>query len=140
MIFPMPEVKQLVLDRERIGTYRIISRYVLENAEFKAVERAAEDMLVELVSEVLTERVVNESQGIGYEVPASWWQHFKDTYRNTWWLRRLVKRRPVVWSSYTKTVTFNAKRLYPNADVPKQITPLGRPIIYETVTETDWTQ
>lgn len=138
MIYDMPEVKQLILHRERIATYRVIARYVLDNAEFHAIERAAEDMTVELVSEVLRERVVGETQTAELDVPASWWQHFKQTYKDSRLLRRFVRRYPVKVTTLKKTVTFQRYFHYPNADVVMPPTPLGRPIVYETVGQSDW--
>lgn len=138
MIYPMPEVKQHLLERTRVSNYRIIARYVWENTEFHAVERAAEDMLIELVSEVLCERVVGETQTVELNVPASWWQVFKQTYQKSRLFGWFVRQHPVKFQTLKKTVTFQRYHTYPNADIPKQITPLGRPIIYETTSQTEW--
>ena len=133
-----PEITRRVLEREQIGTYRTISRYVLTNAKFKVVEDEAVGMMVELVSEVLTERIAKETHDVSIDVPATWWQHFKLSYMNNRFMRRFIRRYPVKLRAWSKTVFFDAKRLYPNADIPKQVTPLGRPIMFETISETDW--
>jgi len=133
---PMPEVKRRVLDRERIGAYRLISRYVLENAQYELIEQEATGLMIQLVSEVLTEKIAQEDHEVTYNPPATWWQFFKATYREQWWMRRFVKRYPVKRATVRKIVHFEAKRNYPNADIPP--TPLNRPIVVETVSETAW--
>jgi hypothetical protein len=30
-------------------------------------------------------------------VPLTWWDHFKYTYRLTWWLKRFVNRHPIMY-------------------------------------------
>lgn len=139
--FPMPDsavIQRKILDRQPVGTYQTIARYVLQNAELKIVEDVAHGMLMQLVSEVLKERVVGETQTVHLYVPASWWQHFKETYKDSRLFGWFVRKHPVVKTKLEKTVTFQRYFTYPNADVPKQVTPLGRPIIYETVSQSDW--
>lgn len=131
-------IKRRVLDRERVGAYRVISRYVLDNAEFELIEREAHGLMVQLVSEVLTERLVDEIQTVHLDVPASWWDAFKQTYGASWWLRRFVRRYPVKLTRLSNDVRFERYARYPNADIPKQVTPLGRPIIFETTNKSGW--
>src|SRR5690349_13958170 len=82
MIIPDgPELTRRVLNRERIGTYRVISRYALDNAEYELIDREAHGLMVQLVSEVLTERIAHEKHVVNFEVPKTWWQHFKHDHR-----------------------------------------------------------
>ena len=131
-------IKRKVLQRERVSAYRMISRYVLDNAEYELIDHEAHGLMVQLVSEVLTERIVKETHDVSIDVPATWWQHFKLSYMNNRFMRRFIRRYPVKLRAWSKTVFFDAKRLYPNADIPKQVTPLGRPIMFETIGESDW--
>lgn len=41
---------------------------------------------------------------------ATWWDHFKDTYRARWWLRALVQRRPPQYIDQTVTVHVDKER------------------------------
>lgn len=132
------EIKRRVLNRERVGVHRAISRYVLENAQFEVIEDEAYGMLLRLVSEVLTERIVSETQTVHLDVPASWWDAFKQTYSDSWWLRRFVRRYPVKLTRLSNDVRFERYARYPNADIPKQVTPLGRPIIFEATNKSGW--
>ena len=133
-----PEITRRVLNRECISTYRVISRYVIANANFRVVEDEAAGMVVQLVSEVLTEKITGESKTVRLDIPASWWESFKQTFSDSWWLRRFVKRYPVKMTTLENTVTFERYARYPNADVPEQVTPLGRPIYFEDITQTGW--
>lgn len=69
---------------------------------------------------------------------ATWWDHFKDTYRQRWWLRALVRRHPVRYVSIPHTrkieLTVEAYRKYPEAKlrIPED---LG-PVVYQVDT---WT-
>ena len=40
-------IKRKVLQRERVSDYRMISRYVLENAEYKLIDDEARGLMVE---------------------------------------------------------------------------------------------
>ena len=131
-------IKRKVLQRERVGAYRMISRYVLDNAEYELIDHLAHGLMVQLVSEVLTERIAPEKHVVSFEVPKTWWQHFKHDHRDRFGFRWLIKRWPIVYDHWRKTVEFDAKKLYPNADIPRQVTPLGRPIMFETIGESDW--
>ena len=132
------EIKQRVLRREGVGAYRVISRYALDHARFELVEDEAHGLLVRLVSEVLRERFVSEVQTAELRVPATWWDHFKVDHGHRWFMRRFVRRFPVKWTVWSKRVYFDLYNTYPNADVNLPPGPLGRPIIYETTSQSDW--
>lgn len=63
---------------------------------------------------------------------ATWWDHFKDTYRSRWWLRALVRRRPVCYVSipHTRRVTLDveAYRTFPQDGLrwPEELGPEHR--------------
>lgn len=67
--------------------------------------------------------------------PATWWDHFKLTYGHRWWLRALVRRRPVrtverlQFRNVHVTATFDLDRyrLYPRASA-SIVRHLGEPV------------
>jgi hypothetical protein len=140
MILPDgPELMRRVLNRQRIGTYRVVSRYVLENAELELVENEVGNLVFQLISEVLTEHITGDSKTVRLDVPASWWQNFKETYKDFWGFRLFVKRYPPKMETLENTVTFDRYARYPNADVPVQpLAGLGRPIFVESINQTGW--
>lgn len=79
------------------------------------------------------------------KVPASWWQHFKWTYHDRWWLRWFVNRWQVRLSdveymldkrvTIPVAMTFERYATYPQADLAIPHHRLGEPVIFERVVE-----
>lgn len=89
-------------------------------------------LVVKLEREVLTEKleprtITRKKYAISY-VPDTWWDHFKYTYRNRWWLPKFLKR----WNKrkVVTPVTFKVKvepmLLFPELEVPSP--EWGKPI------------
>jgi len=133
-----PVIKQRVLNRQEVGTYGVISRYVFQNANYNVIEDELTGLMVRLVSEVLTEHIVSETQTAELDVPASWWQHFKQDHRDRWFMRRFVRRWPVAYTTWQTEVRFSRYATYPNADVKMPPSPLGRPVYVESIGFGDW--
>jgi len=72
------------------------------------------------------------------DVPATWWQHFKRTYRGRRWLRWLVRRHPVVYRTHNRTcqLTVNVQRFYTYPHAPILPESYGRPYRVATVNPT----
>lgn len=68
-----------------------------------------------------------------YSRPATTWQMFKATNQGKWWLRWLVRRKPVKTLTFTEAVEIEVKRYlaYPQAVINSAR--LGKPIIFEQV-------
>lgn len=104
-------------------------------------DQTIEGLLFEIRSTVLTEemsnKIVSKSQTIPFEFPASWWQHFKLSYCNSWWLSWYVSRQPVRYSNQYREVTcyhnINPILLFPEqAYIPKQF---GRAVRWVEIAE-----
>lgn len=112
-----------------------------------------DEMALELTVKVLAENlptitVIERSTMVGLEaraavqceVPATWWDHLKDTHADTWWLRWLVRRRPVATRTLraerverdtrrvTLSVDVGGMVLYPESALPVRPEEYGRPV------------
>lgn len=110
------------------------------------VDMLKDEMLLNLSTQVWAEHLPPEhfeaKQTFTITAPASWWQHFKETYAGTWWLGWLVRRRPPVMSTarhtdVTLSVDLRRFRHYPAA--PEMTRRLGPAVpIYETGHQVTW--
>lgn len=124
--------ERIVLDRLRVGAQTSVGR--------DAVLRVQENyqdflggLMFRLESEVLAERLVGgKYAGYGHrDFPTSPWQFFKQRHADSWWLRWLVVRRPVMTERHTikAEVEVEAHRTYPESRIA--IPDMGRPVIVE---------
>lgn len=94
----------------------------------------ADQMAFDLSSFVLAEHLppkqITESIEVGFDVPDGWWQAFRQSYQDRWWMRRSVARHPIRTRTLTKTATLTVdltrQLLYPAANV--YIPELGVPV------------
>jgi hypothetical protein len=84
-----------------------------------------------LVADHLADDVYTDAATVEY--PRSTWQMFKHTHADSWWLRWLVRRRPVEMDAQTRMLRVEVGRYlaYPEAVV--QVPKFGRPVIHEVV-------
>ncbi len=90
------------------------------------VDTETNRLMVEFTAEILADRLppeqVTETTLVQFESPATWWEHFKQTYGGRWWLRPLVRRRPVRLERQQRavkvTVDLRLFQAYPRAEVP----------------------
>jgi hypothetical protein len=85
----------------------------LRNAELDLVLNwAVEQMVIRAVGHVLGEKLPSHTEtatGFAhFEAPATWWQHVKHQHGHRWWLRLLVRRRPVRMAAEVRRVTLAA--------------------------------
>lgn len=103
---------ELVLSWEKLGARMQLSREMVQDARFDIRETLYGDLLMQLqayvLGEKLPENTVTATGSVSVEYPASWWQHFKDTYRERWWMRALARRRPPRMQTKTETGTLTA--------------------------------
>ena len=139
MDFPTErEYTQRVLRIVKVGTSQIIPGHVARTAEFTVTEQMGGDMLLGLSAEVMRDHIVNETQTVTLETPATWWQHFKSDHRDRFGFRWLIKKFPIRWETWTKTVTFDRYYDYPDAAISLPEDQFGKFIVYETSIQSDW--
>lgn len=75
---------------------------------------------------------VDDQHTVFFDVPDSPWQHWKSRHEHAWWLRWLVRRRPVRTERLSKTVRFTAEwrdmAVYPWQSVAPTDHRLGEPV------------
>jgi hypothetical protein len=90
---------------------------------------------VQMEAYVLQEHLADDyydGQSDEYAFPKTWWDHFKETYGDRWWLRWWYKRHGAQYDHKSFPVRVKVERYanYPEADIT--IPRLGRPVPYET--------
>lgn len=125
-----------VLDKQRVAMAAVLpAGIVRDSVMLDTVAEYTMDMLmVRLSAFVLTEQLVNERHTVESAVPKTWWQHFKRDKMPAWFGRKF----PVLYEVFKKTVIFNAKGVYPNANIALPSDRFGDRILFETVEETPW--
>lgn len=132
-------ITQRVLHWTRVASQELISKSLMERSYVDVVPGLVADHLaVNLTSYVLTDHVLDRTQWVTREVPASWWELFKmevlDAHRVTRWF---VRRYPPKMKTWKKSVTFNEDRNYVNLrNLP--VERFGYPIVYEHIDIGDW--
>lgn len=94
-----------------------------------------DEMLLRLQASVLKHDLpghrVDDQHTVFFDVPDSPWQHWKRKHGHAWWLRWLVRRRPVRTERLSKTVRFTAEwrdmAAYPWQTVAPTAKRLGEP-------------
>lgn len=71
-------------------------------------DRMVHQLKARVLSHKLPAHEVTELQRVEFEFPASPWQHWKQRHGGSWWLRWLVRWRPVRTETVVKTVGFTA--------------------------------
>lgn len=117
--------QQVTLVKQRIATTQIVGMDVLESLRVDAFEDyLLHGMMVRLAGYVTTEQlpshVAEDTVRLAVDIPTSWWQHFKEQYSDKWFMRPIVKRRPVRTtirtSTYTLRATWDNMATYPWSD------------------------
>lgn len=127
-----------VLEKLRLADAQYVSRKFAVEVDQDHLALIADRLAVRMETTVLADHLVADH----YEshrwvnVPASWWQHFKDTYADSWWLRWLVRRRPPIFDAQhvSMCVSFDRWATYPYARI-KEDHRLGAVVYREEVTE-----
>lgn len=137
----------VIVEKLRAQVELVLTEEYLRNFDLSVIQdRVANRLRFQLRTEVWGQRLAPEVTSHNAEWHetrwASWWDHFKDTYRQRWWLRALVRRRPVRYvdipHSREITLTVESYRTFPEANfhVPDEF----GPVVYQQNlrTEEEW--
>lgn len=131
----MSDVDNNTLDWLKVGATKRVSPEFAQTLNAQIMPNPVWDgLLYTLTAKVLAEQLppsqVTETKRFDFDVPASPWQAYKNTHADRWWMRRLVRRRPVRMITYTRDVTLTVDLdrycLYPQAKVLPDT--YGRPV------------
>lgn len=118
------DVRTRTLQRLIHKVHRAFPANMLSTFDVELIpDHAGRAMVAELHAAVWAEALpperIDRRVTVTFDVPASWWQHFKHDHRSRWWLRRLVAARPVRRVTHKRTATFSVDlrryRTYPAA-------------------------
>lgn len=118
------DVRTRILEGLRHTVTRAFPANMLSTFDMELIpDHAARAMVAELHAAVWAEALapveIYKKTVCTFDVPASWWQHFKLAYRDRWWMRRLVRRHPIRRETHRRVVTFHVDlrryRTYPAA-------------------------
>lgn len=99
----------VVLERLRMYASKHVTGQMLKTMTLSTRLGIFDELVTELVAEVLAEEVDNRSKEVSFEVPATWWDHFKRDYFPDW----LLYKFPIKQKTLSKTVTFRRLATYP---------------------------
>jgi hypothetical protein len=151
--------RQIRLHPEKFGYAGSFAREMLSVATADDLMYGYDQMVVRLMTTILSGRTISEEPEVALKLPATWWQHLKHAlftsalFANAasfrlrsqpklaviWlWpvltacvlLSRWYRKHPVRWTEVTARVHFSQHVLYPEIDAPAQC---GRPVIYEEI-------
>lgn len=88
----------------------------------------------ELVADKLSEEFYTDY--FHYNFPKTSWQMFKSEHESSWWLGWLVRRRPVEYEHYVKTMKVKLDRYftYPAMELDRK---MGSPVKFERITRVE---
>ena len=132
---------KLVLDRNIMERMPFMSQFKVKRDFMVDIgQKTAQDIMFDEINVRIEKLCAVDLVAADHEVvefrwpyPTSTWQTFKDNHNDSWWLRWLVRRRPVQWrhETQTKVVLINRYLGYPDAVI--QSVKLGKPFIFEDV-------
>lgn len=106
-------IESIYLEPFRVCVQNHVSRSLLNYSNLEAksmIDSVSQDMVLRLEANIASQKV-----GV-LRVPATWWEHFKDTKFPAW----AKKRWPIKWTEY------QARVLYPNIALPNSHQPYFR--------------
>lgn len=101
-------------------------KFFLESTKI-TVNNLADSLAIRMRSYILGQED-HQRYSVSVDIPATWWQHFKQDHAPGWFVRRF----PVKTKTVPRTVEFNHKMLFPKADVVPDH--LG-PVVFHTHTD-----
>lgn len=104
----------LILTRQKLGLISDFSNELLDSIGIEQsanylADRFAFMLRAHVLGEVLPSHEQTETAYVSVFAPASWWQHFKEQYAEHWFMRALVKRRPVRVKARTEHYRLTAR-------------------------------
>lgn len=137
-------IKQVVLEKHRVAFQHMVGAEMAQSLKAEIwQDEILRGLLVRLSAYVQAERLppheATDTATLTVQVPSSWWQHFKYQYQSKWFMRSLVRRKPVKFNDKTATAVLTARwenlATYPMSNF---VTPLdegtfGRAVIVSTL-------
>lgn len=118
--------------RKILGAYGVSRlKYSQQKTTFPGHDPAGEReaFLAEFSTSVLSGRHISARPSVTHQVPASWWQYFKQDRFPLW----AKKRWPVRYEKLTGMLELSQDIIYPYADyIPAPLGDFGIPVIYES--------
>jgi hypothetical protein len=126
---------RLILERIKVGVQELISPEVMAgmNVSVQASDFLADQLVARLKLNLLAGTLVNERQTHHFEVPATWWQHWKHDHQGSWYARRFVAWRGIRYTATGITAHYRQNAALPQARLPLQDKRLGYPVIFENL-------
>lgn len=113
----------------KAGVRRVVSPEVLNALRLThTLDKVTGNMVVQLTTMVASDRLLSREQEAVAHFPANPWQHFKQRFMPKWF----VTRYPVRTSDVTITTHVDVDGMYPKANVPINVEPLGPMSFVET--------
>lgn len=147
----MGSFQQVALQRLKVGLRRELSAemvYLASTAEARWIEHEYDRMVLELRAKVLAEQLppqeIHHTVRVEAMDPrhATWWEHFKATYQQRWWMRwrgwtvRYVDTPVTV--QRTITVSVRDHWTFPRASIIPPDDRFGSRVMVATWTARDW--
>lgn len=109
---------RVTLERLKMAASKVIGASTLESMEFRReVMPGIEGMVYTMTTDLLASKIADDKYKAHfyYKVPATWFQHFKQTHVPKWFNNRY----PVKYEQKkaTKTVHFKRYETYPEANI-----------------------
>ena len=132
----------VTLERLRVAAHSRVGEAVLASMRLDSgLDPFSRGLAYTLTAEVLAQKLADETvmdrQRMTVMYPDSPWQMFKNNHDVSWWLRWLVRRRPVRWHTQERAVTLHARwtgyAKFPQASIVVADDRLGRPVYFSQV-------
>ncbi len=94
---PLQQVQlELLPVAVRVALSQRLGKSIADSAEVRWIaEEAAYSIEAVVLAEALPPQFEEAVQLVTVEYPDGWWEAFRHEYRDRWWMRRSVARRPV---------------------------------------------
>lgn len=126
------------LARKTLENRAVAATYVMSRAAMERVPDAEalmrDQLRYQLKSYVLSDHITDDTYRASttFEYPRSTWHMFKSRHAESWWLRWLVRRRPIQMATERRTVAVKVERYLGYPDATIRTPDLGPAFIYET--------
>ncbi len=114
--------QSVVLVRKKFAMVKHLPRPIIESAKIEVLtDLFVDEIALAIRAHVFGERLPSHTETRTTYVPATWWQHLKQDKAARWWMRWLVRRRPVRTEAITLTATWENMAAYPWADLRTRV-------------------
>jgi len=137
--YVLPELRAVDLEWQQFAAQQMVSHEVLVNTELSIRHEIMYNALVmQLRKYVLTDTLARDTYSADLEVPANWWEHWKEQHGRKWLGPLFMDRWPV--RTTTRRAVIEVKRCltYPEAKLKRAPDGFGRVRILEQTTGPYW--